>query len=280
MPSHSYNSVIYASVGANNYIVFWVNPTFVDPRHANLSSSELLGLMTFWINDTQDAAEYAAQVADEAPILGHLLNSAVAGTLDKLDIEQCIRSYGTMFLSNRSNLLMVRDDEPYFGSLFINNEVIDTIKDDGCAVDPVPWICLPKDDCKVSCLDRLNEVLVEVQNLTGVKYCLSQPTEEFCKLQFSLPIAIVIILFNFFKALIMLILAFGLREARVQTMGDAITSFLVQPDHIVFGRCLYNASDFKLAGLSGNPRNLTFTKKSTRFAETGERRVWILTYIL
>ena len=78
----------------------------------------------------------------------------------------------------------------------------------------------------------------------------------------------------------MLILAFGLREARVQTMGDAITSFLIQPDHIVFGRCLYNASDFKLAGLSGNPRDLTFTKKSMRFAETGERRVWILTYIL
>jgi hypothetical protein len=202
---------------------------------------------------------------------------------DKLDIEQCIRSYGTMFLSNRSNLLIVGGDEAYIDSMFINNEVIDTIKDDGCAVDPVYWIC-PRYDCKVTCLNRLNEVLVEPRYWTGAwtgaDYCLSQPTEEFCKLQFSLPIAIVIILFNFFKALIMLILAFGLREARVQTMGDAITSFLIQPDHIVFGRCLYNASDFKLAGLSGNPRDLTFTKKSMRFAETGERRVWILTYIL
>ena len=78
----------------------------------------------------------------------------------------------------------------------------------------------------------------------------------------------------------MLILAFGLREARVQTMGDAIASFLIQPDHIVNGRCLYSASDFKQAGLSGHPRDLIFTKKSMRFAETGENRVWILTYIL
>jgi hypothetical protein len=93
-----------------------------------------------------------------------------------------------------------------------------------------------------------------------VHYCLSQPTEESCKLQFSLPIVIVIICFNFFKAVIMLILAFGLREPRVQTIGDAIASFLIQPDHIVNGRCLYSASDFKQSGLSGDPRDLVFTK--------------------
>jgi hypothetical protein len=34
LPLHLfYNSVIYASVGANNYVIFWVNRTFVDPRH-------------------------------------------------------------------------------------------------------------------------------------------------------------------------------------------------------------------------------------------------------
>jgi hypothetical protein len=266
-------------VGANDYIVFLVNQTFVDPRNANLSSLELLHLMDNDSNDIQYDTQYVAERADETSILGDLLKSALAGTLDKLDIEQCIRSYGTMFLSNRSNLLLVESDIDVIESIFVSNEVIDTLPDNGCAEDPVSWIC-PTYDCKVPCLNRLNGVLVEAQNLTGVDHCLSQSTEEFCKLQFSLPIAIVIILFNFFKALIMLILAFGLREARVQTIGDAITSFLVQPDRIVNGRCLYNASDFKLAGLSGNPRDLTFTKKSMRFAESGERRVWILTYIL
>jgi hypothetical protein len=114
-----------------------------------------------------------------------------------------------------------------------------------------------------------------------VDYCLSQLlSQPTCKLQFVLPIAIVIILFNFFKAVIMLILAFGLREARVQTIGDAIASFLIQPDCIVNARCLYSASDFKLAGLSGHPRDLIFTRKSMRFAGSGGHRVWILTYIL
>ena len=40
-------------------------------------------------------------------ILGHLQESALAGTLDKLDNEECIRSYGKMYLSDRSNLLLV-----------------------------------------------------------------------------------------------------------------------------------------------------------------------------
>ena len=80
----------------------------------------------------------------------------------------------------------------------------------------------------------------------------------------------------------MLILAFGrgLREARVQTIGDAITSFLIQPDHIVNGRCLYSASNFKQAGLSEHPRDLIFTKKSMRFTEVSERRMWLGAYIL
>jgi hypothetical protein len=92
----------------------------------------------------------------------------------------------------------------------------------------------------------------------------------------------VVIFVNFFKAMIMLILAFGrgLREARVQTIGDAIASFLIQPDHIVNGRCLYTASDFKQAGLSGRPRNRIFTEKSMRLTKACEKRMWLLTYIL
>jgi hypothetical protein len=186
--------------------------------------------------------------------------------------------------------------------MFIPNEVIDKPRPRNCVVDPVPWIC-PEYDCEVACINRLNELLLEPENWTVivvpkteelnfrserlkrfersplVEHCLSQPTEESCKLQFSLPVVIVIIFFSFFKVVIMLILAFGLREARVQTIGDAIASFLIQPDHIVNGRCLYSASDFKQEGLSGNPRNLIFTNKSMRFAETSEKCVWLLTYI-
>ena len=139
-------------------------------------------------------------------------------------------------------------------------------------VEPQNWT--------VNVIETLGPANFTTTNSTkSVYYCLSQPTEESCKLQFSLPIAIVIIFFNFIKAVIMLILVFGLREARVQTIGDAIASFLIQPDHIVNGRCLYSISDFKQEGLLGNPRDLTFTNKGTRFAETGEG-MWLLTYIL
>ena len=301
MPVHSYNSVIYASIGANDYLIFAVNPTFVE-RYENVSSFTTSLSYDEFVNLTTVHKPSVNQV------LRQLQKSALAGELDRLNNEDCIQSYGKMYLSNRRNLLLVKSEVaflngwsipsntsipsdtsiPSIPSIFIPNEVIDKPQPPlNCAVDPVPWIC-PNYDCEVACVNRLYEV--EPRNwkpqdwkgyIVGpVDYCLSQPTEESCKMQFSLPIAIVIIFFNFFKAVIMLILAFGLREARVQTIGDAIASFLIQPDDIVNGRCLYSVSDFKHAGLSGNPRDLIFTNKSMRFTETGEKRIWLLTYIL
>jgi hypothetical protein len=279
-----------------------VNQTFVE-RYENVSSPG--GLL-----DSMTDSDYPPGLLPPGdPVLRQL--HALAGKLDKLDNKDCIQSYGKMYLSDRSNLLLVGsafpltiNDTALISYIYIYNEVMDS--GDKCAVDPVPWIC-PRYDCGVACVNRLNEV--EPQNWTvkvpaspaseavkshnwtvitaeeaveavSVDYCLSQPTEESCKLQFSLPIAMVIILFNFSKVVIMLILAFGLREARVQTIGDAVASFLIQPDHIVNGRCLYSTLDFRQAGLSGHPRELIFTKKSMRFAKTGEKRIWILTYIL
>ncbi|KAN0077524.1 hypothetical protein V8E54_005828, partial [Elaphomyces granulatus] len=69
----SYNSVIFASVGANNYMVFSVNQTIIESH------------------DFLDSLSW-----DEAPIL----KSTLAGRLDRLENEQCIRSYATMFLSS------------------------------------------------------------------------------------------------------------------------------------------------------------------------------------
>jgi hypothetical protein len=299
MPSHSYNSVIYTSVGVNNYYVFFVNQTFVEPRQANLSSPELLGLMGF--HDNSDKNE------DLTSILGHLQESTLAGTLDKLDNEKCIQYYGKMYLSDRRNLLLVRSvfkypEAPAVNFELITNEVIDSFP--GCAVDPVPWMCVPNGSygttgCETPCVNRVDELLAESQNwrvsitidsnlerkdmetiYRQVDYCLSQPVDESCKLQFSLPIAIIVILLNISKAAIMLILAFGLQEARVQTMGDAIASFLIQPDHILSGRCLYTASNFKQAGLSGHPHDLIFTEKRRWFAEADAGHMKIPTYIL
>ena len=284
IPNYRYNSVIYSSIGANNYYVFLVNQTFVE-RYENASSPMVLSYNSGeWDPSTPPYDSdsdgwglwYDPRIRDL--VLGQLQEAAV---LDRLENEDCIQSYRKMYLSNRSNLLLVGSAFPTsIPSIFIINELTDTQSD-----SPGPWIC-PNyaSDCQVEPQNWTVNVLetegpVNTASTKSVNYCLSQPTEESCKLQLSLPIVVIIIFFNFVKAVIMLILAFGLREGRVQTIGDAIASFLIQPDHIVNGRCLYSVSDFKFEGLSGNPRNLIFTNKATRFAETGEG-VWLLTYVL
>jgi len=76
-----------------------------------------------------------------------------------------------------------------------------------------------------------------------VKYCLSQRLREHCKLQFSLHIALLVIILNLLKATVMLILAFSVKERPLMTMGDAVSSFLQQPDSTTENVCLLTMSN-------------------------------------
>lgn len=59
-----------------------------------------------------------------------------------------------------------------------------------------------------------------------VDYCLSEPVEGKCSLNFSLSIIIVVIVCNVVKALVMLYIAFSIRDKPLLTVGDAVDSFL------------------------------------------------------
>ena len=199
IPNHRYNSVIYSSLGANNYFVFSVNQTFVQ-RYEDLLDGLLV---TSYPDDPwpPHTPDINSSFSLAPSTLKQLQKLALAGKLDKLNNEDCIQSYGKMYLTDRSNLLLVASID-WTPAIFVYNEIIDL---DYCDADPVGWMC-PVFNCTAACVNRLNEVLVEPQKWTvpalsdgRVDYCLSQPTEESCKLQFSLPIAMIIIFLNFLR---------------------------------------------------------------------------------
>ena len=78
-----------------------------------------------------------------------------------------------------------------------------------------------------------------------VKYCIVEQVEQFCKLQFSFPIAAIVVVSNFVKAVcILLILLMCRRHAALATIGDAL-SFLDHPDLETIDRCLYSRQDME-----------------------------------
>ena len=76
-----------------------------------------------------------------------------------------------------------------------------------------------------------------VLNGTTVSYCLSQTQEEHCKLQFSVQILVAVIVCNAIKCVAMFCVAWRQRETTFVTFGDAIASWLDNPDPMTAGRC-------------------------------------------
>lgn len=79
----------------------------------------------------------------------------------------------------------------------------------------------------------------------SIQYCLSQPVEEQCKTQFSLGIMITILICNLIKVACMGAIVWQLDSEPLVTFGDAVASFLAQPDLTTKDIPLYGRSRFK-----------------------------------
>ena len=69
-------------------------------------------------------------------------------------------------------------------------------------------------------------------------YCLEQPIPEHCRLQFSAAIMVIVIIANLIKTVCMGFIAWQRPAQALVTIGDAIASFLNEPDTTTIGNCL------------------------------------------
>lgn len=78
-----------------------------------------------------------------------------------------------------------------------------------------------------------------------VDYCLSQKIDERCQLLFSLPICFAVIFCNAIKVVCMFLTAHDDRKEIFLTVGDAISSFVSNPDRTTESRCLLSKSNIE-----------------------------------
>jgi len=77
-----------------------------------------------------------------------------------------------------------------------------------------------------------------IVNGRKIEYCLSQQQPQHCKLQFSRDILIAVIICNVVKAVTMFWIVWQQREVTFVTFGDAVASWLDEPDLMTANRCL------------------------------------------
>ena len=276
-----YNSAVFTTLSTREYNAFLVQRDFLTGAPFDISH---FSRFSPWIDviDNDRVSESLNQVEN----IAHTLQDD-QGSLQKLANRDCIRTYAAEFVSSHANVLLVPSAQsprhqrarrfrfhgrparrnphlrPREPKAFGNSSISDVWWSQSEGPTSVyPWFC-----GGVSCdADSIaEEATWEFCNYVNgdclkIEYCLSQTVEEHCKLQFSGAIMMVVIVCNLCKMIIMGYIAWKRPLEPLVTVGDAIASFLDEPDMTTMGICLSGKDQFEKMSLSGEaggqaPRN-------------------------
>ena len=141
--------------------------------------------------------------------------------------------------------------------------------------------------------DKIIQIADEWQPFDhNVDYCLSEIVPQHCSYNGNISILIVVIVCNFIKMVCMLITAFRLGPGSLITIGDAVASFLTQPDSTTKGHCLLSRDEVrkdvgrqtsrskKEKGLPALPKTAHIQKRKWASAASWLRWVYTISLIL
>jgi hypothetical protein len=238
---YSYNSAIFSSIHARNYLVFSANEFMVKADSNDTA---------FSIQNDQLYHDVAAAMSAEAK----------AGKLKRLDVPDCINTYAINFQTSHQNLVLVSNDTSGLSAAYYYNHSNDIISQAGIGCPPLAfqWVCQQMDNTEVtSSVECLSTTICsDVYHIINpadwrpfgstVEYCLTEEVEQRCKLQLSPQLAGVVIIFNFIKLAALVYTLSFVKGNPLLTLGDAISSFLRRADHTTRGLCLMGKRDRKV----------------------------------
>jgi hypothetical protein len=158
---------------------------------------------------------------------------------EKLEIRDCVNAYAQNFVTSRSNVLLIS------GNVTKETSKVMTPEEQPVFTDTFSWVC---DTSFVNCtktgVAAFNATLPwNPLNASNIEYCLSEIRPEHCRLDFNLHIIVIVLVANLVKAVIMCFVAFWMRESPLMTLGDAVASFLDEPDPSTDNMCLISKAD-------------------------------------
>jgi hypothetical protein len=255
LTSTRFNSAIFVSLTANEYMVAAVTQDFVNGANWTLTGS--------------DAFHHSLLTEMQQNISSY----------EKLDQMACITEYGIDYLSLRRNVLVVVDGQlsnPLLGILDWTYGAPENSWTCGTTLESnmtLETISIDDFDCNIPVALGNDTWLMGNQQ---VNYCLSQSVEDQCRLQFAVPIMVVVLICNFVKLTAMAVTLWRCRESALVTLGDALDNLLDRPDPYTVGMCIVAKQDFEKGAWPVSKARRWSPKKHFRLEGVGIRR-WIVT---
>ncbi|RJE24014.1 hypothetical protein PHISCL_03669 [Aspergillus sclerotialis] len=239
-----YNSTIFPTVSANEYNVFLGEGSFGDISLEDIKLNEISRYRL-------DSPEYNLTSS-----FNRLHEKAKKRTLKQLDNQMCVNAYATTYQTTYGSLLLVSNDtgnaNEYFAidhqQIFNPGSYKRTLPPDS---DPYRWLCPKQEsDNAQDCRKFLPDIRSQIADGTWtvnshhVASCLAEVAPPHCKLQYSLPLMTVVVVFIAIKATAICYVSFR-KEVPILTVGDAVASFIKSPDKLARGQCLISMKDVR-----------------------------------
>jgi hypothetical protein len=185
-------------------------------------------------------------------------NNFASGSFDRLDPLQCLNSYAQDFQAFTSDLFVITQDNVSYlnaslPAILHAEQVLNTLPE----IDPYSWICSQFPQTNTNpCSDHISAFKANISSWQPfghqVDYCLTQgyvkngpfnPLAGQCRVQLDLSVALIVGIVNLVQVVLMCVSIFGVRNKPLLTNGDAILSFLEDPDSTTQSMSLLEKSD-------------------------------------
>ncbi|KAM7207248.1 hypothetical protein V8F20_002310 [Naviculisporaceae sp. PSN 640] len=278
LPLHLfYNSVVFSSSSVSEYQAWYATEDYL-----SLLDSTSLDNATFYGND----GDWFPWWNSTSP---HLNRAYKQGRLTRLSVEECIDGYTKPMQSNWNDLFVVLDGPSPARGLIGNADINQGTATCSNLAETFQWVCegfgderiaMGNKDCQVPCEDRLPSIRASSSASWTFEerkalYCLSMKGQERCKIRASSALLWLVAGTSLVKAVLFSIFAIRVRDERILTVGDAISTFLEHPDPITEGACLLTMQEVVTGTgpikLSKNERALDRTKQRADIQVSKER---------
>ena len=241
---------MYTSVAGHDFVV-----TVVTSNHFEQGAySNMTEALPGYFQMPSDSMAGSRYGYPDFPLFNGVLEgyNANPNSYEDLTPSQCTKLYNTDYVSSHRNLFLITKQS---SNTTRNNTILDMIQVGNLGISPSSWMCAydlagePRVyleaafPCDPSVLTAkvTNGLPWRVTLTTGeeveISGCKSEKTAERCRVQFMLEIMTVVICCNFVKVFCMVMVLVRYREPTLVTLGDAVDSFLRNPDPTTIGIC-------------------------------------------
>lgn len=203
-------------------------------------------------------------------------------SLTRLENAECIRTYGTDFITNFLSVLLVTNGSHTQSGSILGYEdypAPTSSSNRGGYILKLVWICNNESTCNIP--DKISQASTWEYTLmnkdyvkkeqTSVTYCLAQPVHPRCTVEILPQVLIIVIVCNIIKAVCFTTLLTKRNFTPLVILGDAIASFMTDPDPIAVSSGPLSAESVRKAYIA-EPLRFSTRRQSLRWQQNGPPR--------